>query len=93
MQIKIVAPRQIAVFSGKIVNACSVLKRKVGAPTKPQRYHAAAFTKDRGNDLFDRAHGNDQPDSYDETPPDDDCFTRALDAGDKSSADRHQARS
>ena len=41
MQIKIVVPRLIAFCSGMIVNACSGLKRKVGAPNKPQRYQAA----------------------------------------------------
>ena len=41
MQIKIVVPILIALFSGMIVKACSGLKRKVGAPNKPQRYQAA----------------------------------------------------
>jgi hypothetical protein len=45
MQIKIVVPRLIAVFSGKIVNACSGLKRKVGVPNKPHRYQAAMKQK------------------------------------------------
>jgi hypothetical protein len=41
MQIKIVVPRLIALFSGRIVNASSGLKRKVGAPNKPHKYQAA----------------------------------------------------
>ena len=41
MQTKIVVPRLMAALSGKIAIASSGLKRKVGAPNNPHKYHAA----------------------------------------------------
>jgi hypothetical protein len=41
MHIKIVVPMLTALLSGMMVIACSGLKRKVGAPSNPQRYQAA----------------------------------------------------